>query len=206
MIRHAGYTLGEAGAGTLIGGVPAVLLPFLLRRHPIIVAILDPFMIGGYGAPKLAFAPLFILWFGIGIESKIALVASVVFFIVYFADALGRARARSASSVQMAQIAGASERQVARHIVMPGAVPNIFAGFRIAVPYAIASAVIAELISSNRGLGYLVQTGAMNFDTTSVFAAIVAATLLVHAANWLMNALEALLLRWRPPIQSMMET
>ena len=89
---------------------------------------------------------------------------------------------------------------------MPGAVPNIFAGFRIAVPYAIAAAVIAELISSNRGLGYLVQTGAMNFDTTSVFAAIVAATLLVLAANWLMNALETILLRWRPPVESIMES
>jgi len=96
--------------------------------------------------------------------------------------------------------------QVGRHIVFPGAVPAIFAGFRIAVPYAIGGAVIAELISSNRGLGYLVQTGAMNFDTTSVFAAIVAATLLVHAANLLMNTLEALLMRWRPPLQSMMET
>ena len=72
--------------------------------------------------------------------------------------------------------------------MFPAAVPHIFAGFRIAVPYAIGGAVIAELISSNRGLGYLVQTGAMNFDTTSVFAAMLAATLLVHAANWLMNA------------------
>ena len=182
-----------------------MLLPFLLRRHPIIVAILDPFMVGGYGAPKLAFAPLFILWFGIGIESKIALVASVVFFIVYFATLSG-VRALDAKLVQMAQIVGASERQVARHIVFPGAVPAIFAGFRIAVPYAIGAAVIAELISSNRGLGYLVQTGAMNFDTTSVFAAIVAATLLVLGANWLMNSLETLLLRWRPPIESIMET
>jgi NitT/TauT family transport system permease protein len=205
LIRHAGYTLGEAAAGTLIGGLPAVLLPFLLRRHPIIVAILDPFMIGGYGAPKLAFAPLFILWFGIGVESKIALVASVVFFVVYFATLAG-VRALEPKLVQMAQILGASERHVARSIVMPNAVPNIFAGFRIAVPYAIASAVIAELISSNRGLGYLVQTGAMNFDTTSVFAAIVMATLLVHAATWLMSRLEAVLLRWRPPIDSMMET
>ena len=204
LIRHAGYTLGEAAAGTFIGGLPAVALPFVLRRHPIAVAILDPFMVGGYGAPKLAFAPLFILWFGIGIESKIALVASVVFFIVYFATLSG-VRALESRLVQMAQIAGASERQVARHIVMPGAVPSIFAGFRIAVPYAISAAVIAELISSNRGLGYLVQTGAMNFDTTSVFAAIVMATLLVHAANTLMNALEALLLRWRPPLESMME-
>jgi NitT/TauT family transport system permease protein len=203
--RHAGYTLAEATAGTFIGGLPAVLLPFLLRRHPLIVAILDPFMVGGYGAPKLAFAPLFLLWFGIGMESKIALTASVVFFIVYFATLAG-VRALDAKLVQMAQIAGASERQIARHIVMPGAVPNIFAGFRIAVPYAIAAAVIAELISSNRGLGYLVQTGAMNFDTTSVFAAIVAATLLVLAANGLMTALEAMLLRWRPPIEQMMES
>ena len=205
LVRHAGYTLGEAAAGTFIGGAPAVLLPFVLRRHPIIVAILDPFMIGGYGAPKLAFAPLFILWFGIGIESKIALVASVVFFIVYFATLSG-VRALDAKLVQMAQIAGASERQVARHIVMPASVPAIFLGFRVAVPYAIGAAVIAELISSNRGLGFLVQSGAMNFDTTSVFAAILAATFVVLGANWLMNRLEALLLRWRPPVDAMMET
>jgi len=204
LLRHTSYTLLEAAAGTLIGGVPAVLLPLLLRRHPILVAILDPFMAGGYGAPKLAFAPLFILWFGIGIESKIALVASVVFFIVYFATLSG-VRALDAKLVQMAQIAGASERQVVRHIVMPGAVPAIFAGFRIAVPYAIGAAVIAELISSNRGLGYLVQTGATNFDTTSVFAAILAATLVVLGTNWLMNLLEALLLKWRPPLHSMIE-
>ena len=89
LINQAGYTIGEAAGGTLIGGVPAVLLPLLLRRHPIIVAILDPFMVGGYGAPKLALAPLFILWFGIGTESKIALVASVVFFIVYFSTLAG---------------------------------------------------------------------------------------------------------------------
>ena len=115
-------------------------------------------------------------------------------------------RALDAKLVQMAQILGASERQVARHIVMPNAVPSIFAGFRIAVPYGIAAAVIAELISANRGLGYLVQTGAMNFDTTSVFVAVLMATLLVQAAIWLMNALEARLLRWRPPVEPMMET
>ena len=84
LVFQGSYTVSEALIGTVVGGVPAVLLPFLLRKQPIVVAILDPFMVGGYGAPKLAFAPLFILWFGIGIESKIALVAAVVFFIVYF--------------------------------------------------------------------------------------------------------------------------
>jgi NitT/TauT family transport system permease protein len=153
-------------------------------------------MVGGYGAPKLAFAPLFILWFGIGIESKIALVAAVVFFIVYFSTLSG-VRALDAKLVQMAQVVGASERQVGRHIVFPG-VPSIFAGFRIAVPYAIGGAVIAELISSNRGLGYLVQTGAMNFDTTQVFVAILAATIIVHAFIAVVDLGERFLLRWRP--------
>jgi NitT/TauT family transport system permease protein len=205
LIRHGGYTVEESVIGILVGGVPAVLLPFLLRRHPLLVAILDPFMVGGYGAPKLAFAPLFILWFGIGIESKVALVASVVFFIVYF-NTLSGVRSLDPRLVQMAQIAGAGERHVARHIVFPAAVPHILAGFRIAVPYAIGGAIIAELISSNRGLGYLVQTGAMNFDTTSVFAAILAATLIVQAANGLLDAAERALLRWRPPAQAMLDT
>ncbi|MCC6889465.1 MAG: ABC transporter permease [Hyphomicrobiales bacterium] len=205
LVRHAGYTLSEAALGTLIGGVPAVLLPLALRRHPVLIAILDPFMIGGYGAPKLAFAPLFIVWFGIGMESKIALVVSVVFFIVYFTT-LNGVRALDPKLVQMAQILGAGERRLARSIVLPAAVPSIFAGLRIAVPYGIAAAVIAELISANRGLGYLVQNGAMNFDTTGVFVAVLMATLMVQAAAWLMNALEAWLLAWRPPVEPMMES
>ena len=198
LLRHASYTAGEAAAGFILGAVPAAALPFLLRRRPIVTAILDPFMVGGYGAPKLALAPLFILWFGIGIWSKIALVAITVFFIVYF-SALAGIRALDPKLVQMAQVAGANERDVARHIVFPGAVPYIFTGLRIAMPYSIGGAVIAELISANRGLGYLVQLGAMNFDTTGVFAALVVVTLIVFLGNWSVNAVERRLLRWRPP-------
>ena len=198
LLRHAGITLSEAVAGFLIGAVPAATLPFALRRYPVVSAILDPFMVGGYGAPKLALAPLFILWFGIGIASKIALVAITVFFIVYFSAQAG-VRALDIKLVQMAQVVGANERHLARHIIFPGAVPYIFTGFRIALPYAIGGAVIAELISSNRGLGYLIQLGAMNFDTTGVFVALVATTCIVFLGNWSVNALERRLLRWRPP-------
>jgi NitT/TauT family transport system permease protein len=198
LLHHASYTLLEAVAGFLIGAIPAAALPFVLRRLPIVTAIIDPFMVGGYGAPKLALAPLFILWFGIGIESKIALVAITVLFIVYF-SALAGIRALDAKLVQMAQVAGASERAVARHIVFPGAVPYIFTGFRIAMPYSIGGAVIAELISANRGLGYLIQLGAMNFDTTGVFVALVAVTLIVFVCNWSVDIVERWLLRWRPP-------
>ena len=198
LLQHASYTLFEAVAGFLIGAIPAALLPFALRRLPIVTAIIDPFMVGGYGAPKLALAPLFILWFGIGIESKIALVAITVFFIVYF-SALAGVRALDAKLVQMAQVVGANERAVARHIVFPGAVPYIFTGFRIAMPYSIGGAVIAELISANRGLGYLIQLSANNFDTTGVFVALVTVTCIVFLGNWSVNIVERRLLRWRPP-------
>src|SRR5262245_3947900 len=197
ILRHASYTLLEAAAGFLIGALPAVALPFALRRLPILSAILDPFMMGGYGAPKLALAPLFILWFGIGIASKIALVAITVFFVVSFSPPAG-VRTLDARLVQMAEVMGADERDVARHIVLPGAVPYIFAGLRIAMPYSIGGAVIAELISANRGLGYLIQLGAMNFDTTAVFVALTATTCIVFLGNWTVDALERRLLRWRP--------
>jgi NitT/TauT family transport system permease protein len=203
LLRHASYTLAEAAAGFVIGALPAAALPFALRRLPIMTAILDPFMVGGYGAPKLALAPLFILWFGIGIESKIALVAITVFFIVYF-GALAGIRALDARLVQMARIIGASERHVARDIVYPSAVPYIFTGLRIAMPYSIGGAVIAELISANRGLGYLVQLGAMNFDTTGIFVALVATACIVFLGNWVVNTAERRLLRWRPPSDSML--
>jgi NitT/TauT family transport system permease protein len=205
LLYHASFTLTEAAAGFVIGAIPAILLPFLLRRLPIVTAILDPFMVGGYGAPKLALAPLFILWFGIGISSKIALVAITVFFIVYFSTLSG-IRALDARLVQMAQVAGANERDVARHIVFPGAVPYIFTGIRIAMPYSIGGAVIAELISANRGLGYLVQLSAMNFDTVGVFVALVAVTLIVFLGNSTVNIAERRLLRWRPAADAQMQS
>jgi NitT/TauT family transport system permease protein len=197
--------LSEAVTGFVIGAVPAALLPFALRRSPMAIAILDPLMVAGYGAPKLALAPLFILWFGIGVESKVALVAITVFFIVYF-SALAGVRALDAKLVQMAQVMGANERDVARYIVFPGAVPYIFTGLRIAMPYSIGAAVIAELISANRGLGYLVQLGAMNFNTTGIFTALLMTTLIVFMGNWCVNALERRLLRWRPPADVKLET
>jgi len=205
LLVHASYTLSEAVIGFVVGGVPAVALPFLLRRLPLATAVLDPFMVGGYGAPKLALAPLFILWFGIGIESKVALVAFTVFFIVYFSTLSG-IRALDPRHVQMAQVFGATERHVARHIVFPGAVPYIFTGLRIAMPYSIGGAVIAELISANRGLGYLIQLQAMNYDTSGIFVALVATTCIVFLGNWTVNVTERSLLRWRPASDSMLQT
>ena len=147
----------------------------MLRRRPLAGAILDPYLAAGYGVPKLALAPLFILWFGIDLEPKIALVASIVFFLVFFSTMSG-VNAVNAQYVSVMRVCGAKERDIARHVVWPGAIPYAFAGFRIAAPYAIGAAVVGELISSNRGLGFMINSGATDFDTTLVFVALVTLT------------------------------
>ncbi len=198
LLRHTGYTLAAAGLGFVLGGLPGVLLPIALRRHPFLQEVLDPYLTAGYGLPKLALAPLFILWFGIGMASKVALVVSVVFFIVFFSTQAG-VRQVDPQLVRMARVAGASEWQVARQVVWPSIVPYVFAGFRIATPYAIGGVIISELVSSNRGLGYLVQYGAMSYSTPDIFAAVAAITVVIGIATWAVGLLERRLLRWRPP-------
>jgi NitT/TauT family transport system permease protein len=197
LVRHAGFTLAAATGGFLVGGLPGAVLPFALRRMPRLAAVLDPYLVAGYGVPKLALTPLFILWFGIGLASKVALVASVVFFLVLFSAAAG-VRAADVRLVGMARVVGASEQAVARHVVWPGAVPFIFAGFKISLSYSIGAAVVGELISSNRGLGYLIQAASQDFDTTTVFAGLIAVTLLVIVINEAVEAAERRVLKWRP--------
>ncbi|MEO8542651.1 MAG: ABC transporter permease [Burkholderiaceae bacterium] len=196
--RHTGYTLSAAVIGFALGGVPGVLAPLVLRRHRFAQAVLDPFLVAGYGLPKLALAPLFILWFGIGIGSKIALVVSVVFFIVFFSTQAG-VQSTDQRLIRMARVIGAREAQLSRKVVWPTVVPFVFAGLRIATPYAIGGVIISELVSSNRGLGYLVQYAAMSFSTPDIFAVVVAITLVIAVATWLVQLLERRLLRWRPP-------
>lgn len=197
LTTNASYTLQEALYGFVIGGVPGLILPFLLRRSPIIMAVIEPYLVAGYGLPKLALTPLFLVWFGLGMGSKIAIVASITFFIMFF-NVLAGVKALDVRLVRMAQVLGASEGQVARKIIWPGSVPYVFVGLRTAMPYAVGGAVIAELVSSNRGLGYLVQLHAMSFDSKGVFAALVAITLIVVVLMAGTNALETHLLRWRP--------
>ncbi len=200
LLSNTLVTLKEAFYGALLGGLPGAVLPFVLRRRPMTNAILDPYLAGGYGVPKLALAPLFILSFGVELAPKVALVISIVFFLVFFSTAAG-VNAVNAQYVSMMRVCGAKERDIARHVVWPGAVPYIFAGFRIAAPYAIGAAVVGELISSNRGLGFMINSGATDFDTTVVFVALATLTLLVVAVNLLVARTERWLLRWRPTPQ-----
>jgi NitT/TauT family transport system permease protein len=133
MLTHILYTSTEAVLGFCLGGIPAAVLPFLLRRRPTLTSVLDPFMTAGYTVPKLALAPLLLLWFGIGLGSKVAVVALSTMFIMYFSTHAGVHHV-DPKLTQLARIFGATEPHVARYIVLPAATPHILVGVRLALP------------------------------------------------------------------------
>jgi NitT/TauT family transport system permease protein len=197
LYRHAIFTLQAAILGFLIGGIPGAVLPFLIRRMPFVVAVIEPFMLGGYAIPKLALTPVLVIWFGIGLWSKVALVASVSFFLLFF-NAMAGIRSIQPQLVRMAEIVGADNQQVSRLIVFPATIAFIFTGIRVSLPLSIGGAAIAEMISSNRGLGYLIQLSATNFDATGSFAGIVVLGTVVALTNLIVDFAEQRLLAWKP--------
>lgn len=199
LMSNIGYTLLEAFLGFVIGGVPGLLLPLLLRKRPFLTAALDPFVVIGYGLPKVAFIPLFIIWFGIGIWSKVALVASVSLFLVYFSTMEG-VRAVEPRLLKTARVMGASEMQILRTIVVPSAIPFIFQSIQVALPLSIGGAAIAELVSSNRGLGFLILFSTGNFEISGALAAVAALTIIVACTNVVISVAERRLLSWRPQV------
>lgn len=193
---HGRYTLGEALGGFLVGAIPGCLAALLLRRRPFLRSAVLAVTAIGYAVPKTALVPLFILWLGVGPGAKVALVASAIFFIVFYST-LNGVEAVNNKLIQSARVMGASERQVLRHVVGPSVVPYVFGGLRVAVPYAVAGAIVGEIISSNRGIGYLIQFGAMDFDTTLVFTSLMTVMALVLALSAVLGAIQSRLLRWQ---------
>jgi len=193
---HGRFTLGEALGGFLLGAIPGCAVAMALRLHPFSRAAFLGVAAIGYAIPTPALVPLFILWLGVGPGAKVALVAAAIFFIVFYST-LDGVDAVDQKILLSARVFGASESQLLRHVVWPAVVPYVFGGLRVAVPYAIAGAIVGEIISSNRGLGYLAQYGAMDFDTTLVFVSLVTVMLIVLSVSAVLSLIQKRLLRWQ---------
>ncbi|MBN9889291.1 ABC transporter permease [Salipiger abyssi] len=170
---HAGITAMEAVAGFLLGAAVGMTLGILLGRAEKLAELLNPFIMGFYSIPKIALAPLFIIWFGIGLEMKVLLTATIVFFLVFLNTYTG-VRSVSPELVNILKLMGANERHVLRKVVVPSAIVWVFTGLRLSVPYAMIGAIVGEMIAANRGLGYLLSHSSAQFNTAGVFAALVA--------------------------------
>jgi NitT/TauT family transport system permease protein len=183
----AGFALG---AGT---GMAAGFLTGTWRR---LGEVLEPIVMGFYTLPRLALAPLFLLWFGLGIEFRIIFAATIVFFLVYYNTYFG-VRDVSKELVAAVRIMGASHYQVIMRVVVPSALVWVTAGLKISVPFALVGVVVAEMLASDKGMGFLLSSAAAQFSASQSFAAIAALLVVSLIVDRLISLVMKRALRWK---------
>jgi len=193
---HASYTAFHALAGFALGALAGTIVGLVLGRCQRLAIILDPFLMGFYSLPKIALAPLFILWFGVGTEMKVLFVAVVVFLLVFLNTYTG-VRQVSREQVTILRLMQATEAQILRKVVLPSAVTWMFTGLRLSVPYALIGAIMGEMLASNRGLGYVLSNATAQFDTAGAFAGLVAIIAMAVVLNTAVRLAERLAMPWK---------
>lgn len=194
---HVGTTFTEAILAFAIGGLLGVVFGFALAGVPLLAALLEPYIRIANALPRVVLAPMFLLWFGLGIWSKVALGVTVVFFIVFFNTYRG-VREVNGVIIDNARMLGASRGQLARHVLVPSALTWIFSSLHISSGMTIVAVVVGEYLGASRGIGYLIAQAEGVFDTTGVFAGMVVLAAWVLVVGALIGRLERRLLRWKP--------
>ncbi len=190
-------TVMEAIVGFAFGTMAGVVIGIIFGVNKLVARSLDPYFVGFYSIPRVALIPLFILWFGIGFQTKVIFTALLVFFPV-FMNTLSGVRNVDHDLIDVIRVMGASRLDTIRKIYVPSALVWVFAGLRISVPYALIGAIVAEMFSSNQGLGYLISLTANQFDTAAVFATLGVTTILGLMLDGIVRLIEAHFMRWQP--------
>jgi NitT/TauT family transport system permease protein len=191
---HLEATLTVMALGYVIGCASGIVIGLLLGFLPRVHRVLTPYISGLYALPKIALAPLFIILLGIGVTSKVALVAITVFFLL-LTNTIDGVRDVDRDLVRLLNLMGATRLEIIRKVLIPGALPWIFTGMRISVRYAFTNTLLAELIAANRGLGFLIEYNSGNFNATGSYAAILVLVLFSVALTELLMRLEKLMSR-----------
>jgi NitT/TauT family transport system permease protein len=194
---HLGVTLLETGLAFVIGTVLGLVFGLWLALAPSASAILEPYIKALNSMPRVILAPIFALWFGLGIWSKVALAVTLVFFIVFFNVYQG---VREVSPVVLAnaRMLGANQRQLLRTVYLPSATSWVFSSLHTSVGLAFVGAVVGEYLGSARGVGYLILQAEGTFDVNTVFAGIVVLTAFALLLDALVGRIERRLMKWQP--------
>ena len=193
---EVGQTVTEVVAGYAAGATAGAALAFALATAPGAERVLRPFLLALYSIPKVALAPLVVMWFGLGIAPKIILAGSFVFFVV-FMNAVAGIQSVNRHHVDIIRVMGAGRWAVLTKVVMPTMVPFLLLGLRISIPEAMTGAVIGEFISSSQGLGYLVESASNELNMAVALAAIVILVVVVAIGDVLLGMIEQRL-PWQP--------
>ncbi len=193
---HIWTTLYATFLGFIIGSVAGVIGGIWLGMSPFVSRLLNPYIWAFNALPKVALAPLLILWFGLGIQSKVALAAVLVVFLV-FVNTFSGVREVDRDLIDGVRLMKANRSQILMKVILPSAMSWIFVGLKSALPFALIGVIIGEMIASNKGLGYLVQRAGSEFDTAGAFAALTIIAVIAAVLNELVQAAQSRLERWK---------
>ena len=194
---HLGVTLLETVLAFGIGTVLGLVCGLWLALSPLASAILEPYLKAANSMPRVILAPIFALWFGLGIWSKVALAVTLVFFVVFFNVYQG-VKEVSPVVLNNARMLGANQRQLLRTVYLPSATAWVFSSLHTSVGLAFVGAVVGEYLGSARGVGYLILQAEGTFDVNTVFAGIVVLTFCALLLDSLVGRLERRLMKWQP--------
>ncbi|WP_241032430.1 ABC transporter permease [Rhodococcus pseudokoreensis] len=186
ILIHLQTTLTEMLLGLVFGAVGGITVGFVLGRVEWLAQLLDPIVTAIYSLPKVALAPLFILWFGVDLASKVVLTAVVCFFLVFYNTYAG-VRDVDKDLVDVVRVMGGRRSDLLLKVVLPSAAVWIYTGLRLAVPYALIGAVVGEIVASNKGLGFLLARAAGTFNTAGTFAALFILMLIGTLLNFMVD-------------------
>lgn len=179
-----------------VGTIAALLTALAMTAIPMVGRLLNPFIDAFNSLPRVALIPLFIIWFGLGITQKVASGVSIMYFIV-LSYTLAGAKSVEPDHLALARSLGIPRWRVFLQIVIPTAVPAIFAGFRLGIIYTVLGVITAEMLAGGKGLGTLVSYYSNTFNTNGVFAVLIVLVILTSALSAGMSAVERILGRWR---------
>jgi NitT/TauT family transport system permease protein len=194
---HLSITLTETVLAFVIGSAAGVFFGFAFARNALLAAVFDPYIKAANALPRVVLAPIFALWFGLGIWSKVALGFTLVFFIVFFNVYQG-VKEVSPTVLANARMLGMNERQLFRHVYWPSALTWMFSSLHTSVGFALVGAVVGEYLGSSAGLGYKIHEAESVFDVTGVFSGMLILALFVILIDSLVTMVENRLLVWRP--------
>jgi NitT/TauT family transport system permease protein len=183
--------------GFASGALTGIATGVLLARWDVVAKIVDPFLVALNSIPRMALAPLLIIWFGIDMTSKVMLAATLVFFVTFF-NTIGGIRSVDIRLCNVARVMGATEWQIFSKVMLPSASSWIVTSLKMALPFALIGVIVGEFMASSKGIGYRLNNFTTTYNITGAMALILIIMLLMTLLNAIMNKFESTLLRWRP--------
>jgi NitT/TauT family transport system permease protein len=196
LAEHMLVTAQATGLGFALGAGAAIVIGYITATFRRLGDVVEPAMTALYTMPRLALAPLFILWFGLGMQFRVIFASVIVFFLVYFNTHFGVKDVKS-ELIAAVRLMGASRREVATKVVIPSALVWVAAGFKLSVPYALIGVVVGEMLASDQGLGYLLQRSANQFNAAGTFATIITLLVIALLLDFVLTRLTGRFLSWR---------